>query len=108
MKDDVLETQYFGTYVERMETDTPAEEFVGNVSVRELNGNQSAFFYIPRAYAPPLRYDLPQFMRKFDKCCVALLARKYQKQVGDRTYHKLCVISVRLLYSQARGNQSAD
>ena len=108
MKNDVLETRYFGTYVEKMDTETPAEEFVGNVSIRELNGIKSAFFYIPRDPGPPLRYDLPKFMQKFDKCCVAILARKYQKQVGDKVYHKMCIISVRLLYSQTRANRLAD
>ena len=108
MKNDILETQYFGTYVEQMDTETPAEEFVGNVSVRELNGIKSAFFYIPRTPLPPLRYDLPRFMQKFDKHCVAILARRYTKQVGAKVYHKMCVISVHPLYCQKRSNQSAD
>ena len=94
MKGEQLQTKHFGIYTEMKESTIPAIELTGKVRVNSLNGLAAAFLYTPST-TTPVRYDLPQFMQKFENQSVALIARPYTKQVGEKTYHKLVVIAAK-------------
>ena len=95
MKGQTLETEHFGIYTEQKETDNLPQEFEGNVAVLSRGAFEAPFLFTTKGLAR--RYDLPEFMKKYDKKHVVVLARKFSKTVGEKIYHKLVVISVKVL-----------
>lgn len=95
MKGQQISTKYFGIYTEQKDTDNLPEELEGDVVVRSRNNLDAAFLFTTSGKA--CRYDLPSFMQNYKNCRVAVLGRKFTKTVGDKTYNKLVVISVKVL-----------
>lgn len=97
MKGDTINTKYFGTYIEHTDKAEPAEEIVGVVRIKQRQNDLAYYLYTDEPGNKSYRYDIPPFMAKYDKQRVAVLARRYQKQVGEKLYNKLIVIAVRVI-----------
>ena len=75
-----------------MDSAIPAYWKSGLVKVFSDRGIAAAFLYEDETGA---KYDLPQFCTKFAYSKCKLLCREYEKQVGEKTYKKLIVISIK-------------
>lgn len=112
MKGDTFQTKHFGTYVEHTDREDPAEEFTGVVRIQmnQRTGKSITHLYLDRADGSdkPFRYELPAFMKKYDKQHVALLGRKYAKVCGQKTFHKIIVIAVKQLDSNSQSSNDQE
>lgn len=83
----------------------PAKEFTGVVRVTTdaASGISATYLYADSDVGNdrPFRYDLPAFMKKYDKMPVAILGREYTKKVGRKTFYKIIVIAVRTFTAES-------
>lgn len=102
---EVIKTQYFGDYTEIRDSDLPVEELVGKVIVRApRDGSKNAHAYLfVTENGETIRFDIPDFMKTYDKHNVAVLCRRYTKKAKqtEKVYHKMIVISVKDLTAAA-------
>lgn len=95
---ETIVTKHFGTYTETKDTDKPVKELEGKVIVRAPRDGSPkihAYLFVGEK-GNSIRYDLPDFMKSYDKHNVAVLCREYTKKaLNDKVYHKLIVITVK-------------
>lgn len=94
---DTLITKHFGTYVERKDTNLPADELEGKIMVRYYGRSKvkSVVFVEDRGEHKPHLYDVPDFLDAYEGKKVAILGRPYKKEKKGKLFDKLVVISVK-------------
>lgn len=93
-KGDTLQTEHFGLYREKYDTDLPTGETIGILRVKELNGYAACFLYESTADGT-MRYDMPAWTVRYVNRKIAVLGRHWDKIVDGKTYHKIVVIGLR-------------
>ena len=96
---DTLLTKHFGTYIEKKDTNLPADELEGKIIVRYYGNSKvkSVIFVEDRGEHKPHLYDVPEFLDIYEGKKVAILGRPYKKEKKGKLFDKLIVISVKIV-----------
>lgn len=96
---DTLLTKHFGTYIEKKDTNLPADELEGKIIVRYYGNSKikSVIFVEDRGEHKPHLYDVPEFLDIYEGQQIAILGRPYKKEKHGKFFDKLVVISVKLV-----------
>lgn len=97
---DTLVTKHFGTYVEKKDTNLPADELEGKIMVRYYGDAKvkSVVFVEDRGEHKPRLYDVPDFLDVYEGKKVAILGRHYKREKKGKLFDKLVVISVKAVW----------